>query len=124
MLSVADLSALLGVPVGTIYDWRTRGRGPVAHTIAGAAASLLVSRERLSVTGSVATEHRIGKHLRYNMSDVTAWMATQREDAKPGMSRDTVPPIRLHGPGGGSDTVVRIPHHRATSGSVIKGVAR
>jgi excisionase family DNA binding protein len=54
LIGVEELSALLGVPVATIYDWRTRGLGPVAH--------------------------RFGKHLRFAICDVEAWIATRRED--------------------------------------------
>ena len=56
LLSVADLSGLIGIPVSTIYDWRTHGKGPVAY--------------------------RFGKHLKYATADVTAWMAGQRDDAR------------------------------------------
>ncbi|MDR2373056.1 MAG: helix-turn-helix domain-containing protein, partial [Bifidobacteriaceae bacterium] len=31
MLTTAELCALLGVPVSTVYDWRVHGKGPVAH---------------------------------------------------------------------------------------------
>lgn len=44
-----DVAAYLGVPVATLYQWRTRRYGPPAR--------------------------RIGKHLRYLPSDVRAWVA-------------------------------------------------
>lgn len=53
LLDVRDLAAYLGVPVSTIYDWRTRGVGPRAH--------------------------RFGKHLKFAVSDVRAWVAAQRD---------------------------------------------
>jgi excisionase family DNA binding protein len=53
LLSVGELAAYLGVPVSTVYDWRTGGRGPVAH--------------------------RLGKHLKFALSDVRAWVEAQRE---------------------------------------------
>ena len=56
MLTTAELSTVLGIPVSTIYDWRTHGKGPVAH--------------------------RFGKHLRFAMSDVQTWMATRRGDKR------------------------------------------
>jgi Helix-turn-helix domain len=31
LLDVTELAAYLGVPVSTLYDWRTRGKGPVAY---------------------------------------------------------------------------------------------
>ncbi len=55
LIGVRELSAWIGVPVATIYEWRTRGEGPVAH--------------------------RFGKHLRYALADVEAWIASHREDS-------------------------------------------
>ncbi|WP_037317213.1 helix-turn-helix domain-containing protein [Amycolatopsis orientalis] len=51
LMTVEDLSAHLGVPVGTLYRWRTTGYGPAGK--------------------------RIGKHLRYRPEDVDAWVAEQ-----------------------------------------------
>ena len=45
--SVDDVSEYLGVPVKTIYQWRTRGAGPHGR--------------------------RVGRHLRYRPSDVVGW---------------------------------------------------
>jgi len=50
--TVPELAAFLGVPVATIYKWRTTGDGP--------------------------TGLRIGRHLRYRESDVLAWLETRR----------------------------------------------
>jgi DNA-binding transcriptional MerR regulator len=44
--TVADVAAFLGVPVHTLYGWRTKGYGPPAR--------------------------RVGKHLRYLPSEVRA----------------------------------------------------
>ncbi|TFD46889.1 DNA-binding protein [Cryobacterium frigoriphilum] len=55
LISIAELSAYLGVPVATIYDWRVHGHGPAAF--------------------------RFGKHLRFAISDVRAWIAEQKEPA-------------------------------------------
>jgi excisionase family DNA binding protein len=63
LLSVGELAAYLGVPVSTVYDWRTGGGGPVAH--------------------------RLGKHLKFALSDVRAWVEAQRETA-PGTGRQAV----------------------------------
>lgn len=52
---VHDLAVYLGVPVSTVYDWRTRGKGPAAY--------------------------RFGKHLKFAVSDVRAWVVEQRERA-------------------------------------------
>lgn len=47
--SITDVSAFLGVPVATLYQWRHLGTGPKAY--------------------------RLGKHLRYRQADVEAWLA-------------------------------------------------
>jgi len=62
LMGIGELASLLGVPVGTIYDWRTRGEGPVAY--------------------------RFGKHLRFTTDDVEAWMATRREVRQGGTGAD------------------------------------
>jgi excisionase family DNA binding protein len=54
-LDVAELADYRGVPVSTVYDWRTHGKGPAAY--------------------------RFGKHLKFAVSDVRAWVAGQRERA-------------------------------------------
>jgi predicted DNA-binding transcriptional regulator AlpA len=46
--SVNDVSAFLGIPVGTLYQWRHRRIGPRAS--------------------------RVGRHLRYDPADVRAWL--------------------------------------------------
>jgi predicted DNA-binding transcriptional regulator AlpA len=53
--TVKDVSAFLGVPVATIYQWRVRGEGPPAV--------------------------KLGRHLRYVPSSVAAWVAAQAEAA-------------------------------------------
>src|SRR3954447_5682531 len=53
LLSVAELAEYLGVPARTVYDWRQTGHGP--------------------------TGIRIGRHLKYAVSDVTAWIDAQRQ---------------------------------------------
>jgi excisionase family DNA binding protein len=47
--SVEEVSYYLGVPIGTLYSWRTQRRGPTCH--------------------------RIGRTLRYRPDDVMAWFA-------------------------------------------------
>ncbi|WP_432049568.1 helix-turn-helix transcriptional regulator [Verrucosispora sp. NA02020] len=46
--SVSDVSAFLGIPVGTLYQWRHRRIGPRAS--------------------------RVGRHLRYDPADVRTWL--------------------------------------------------
>ena len=57
LLDVGDLAAYLGVPVSTVYDWRTNGKGPRAY--------------------------RFGKHLKFAVSDVRIWIEQQRESLSP-----------------------------------------
>ncbi|SCG14009.1 DNA binding domain-containing protein, excisionase family [Micromonospora echinofusca] len=46
--TVEEVSAYLGVPVATLYQWRHRRVGPLAS--------------------------RVGRHLRYDPADVRAWL--------------------------------------------------
>ncbi|WP_127125584.1 helix-turn-helix domain-containing protein [Georgenia sp. SYP-B2076] len=56
-MSIEELSEYLDVPVRTLYDWRLAGKGPCAV--------------------------RIGRQLRYLVSDIHGWLRQQRE-AEPG----------------------------------------
>lgn len=49
--SVDDTSMWLGVPVATLYQWRSRRLGPRAY--------------------------RVGRHLRYDPADVREWLDAQ-----------------------------------------------
>lgn len=49
--TVDDVSGYLGVPVNTLYQWRTKGYGPKGA--------------------------RMGKYLRYRPEDVAAWVDGQ-----------------------------------------------
>ncbi|MCE0507433.1 helix-turn-helix domain-containing protein [Microbacterium sp. KKR3/1] len=57
LLDVGELASYLGVPVSTVYDWRTRGLGPRAY--------------------------RFGKHLKFGLSDVRIWVEQQRDPESP-----------------------------------------
>ncbi len=46
--TIEDVSAYLGIPVGTLYQWRTKGYGPAGR--------------------------RMGKYVRYRPADVRAWV--------------------------------------------------
>jgi len=52
--TAADVAAYLGVPIKTVYTWRTRGRGPKGF--------------------------RIGKHLRWRVSTVFEWSLDQERN--------------------------------------------
>jgi excisionase family DNA binding protein len=53
LLSPDDLAAYLSVPLKTIYRWRYRGEGPASY--------------------------RVGRHVRYKLEDVEAWLRARRE---------------------------------------------
>lgn len=53
LLDVQELAEYLGVPVRTIYDWRQTGHGPRGF--------------------------RVGRHLKFAVSDVAAWVEAQRD---------------------------------------------
>jgi hypothetical protein len=55
LISIDELSDYLGVPVRTIYVWRLTGHGSCAI--------------------------RCSRHLKYAITDVREWLATQRESA-------------------------------------------
>ena len=49
--SIDDVSEFLGVPVGTLRQWRYVGTGPRAY--------------------------RVGRHLRYSQAEVSRWLEAQ-----------------------------------------------
>ena len=53
LMTLLDVSQLLGVPVATLYRWRHRGEGP--------------------------TGYRIGRHVRYRRAAVEAWIEAQAD---------------------------------------------
>jgi excisionase family DNA binding protein len=54
LLSPGELAALLGVPLPTIYRWRSHRQGPVGF--------------------------RIGRHVRYSLEDVHEWLESRRDE--------------------------------------------
>lgn len=48
LMSVVELSEMLGIPVETLYGWRHRGEGPAGY--------------------------RVGRHIRYRRTTVEAWL--------------------------------------------------
>ncbi len=53
LMTSEDVSSLLGVPVTTLYAWRSGRKGPRAI--------------------------RVGRHLRYRRSDIEAWLEQQAD---------------------------------------------
>lgn len=48
LLTISELSEMLGIPVDTLYGWRHRGQGPQGY--------------------------RVGRHVRYRRSGVETWL--------------------------------------------------
>ena len=57
LLTVNDLSEMLGIPVDTLYGWRHRGQGPQGY--------------------------RVGRHVRFRRASVEAWLES-RIDSRAG----------------------------------------
>ncbi len=53
LLRPDELASFLGIPVATIYRWRSRGDGPRGI--------------------------RVGRHVRYRIEDVERWLDEQRD---------------------------------------------
>ncbi|MDP9459405.1 MAG: helix-turn-helix domain-containing protein [Actinomycetota bacterium] len=51
--TVTEVSAYLGIPVQTLYQWRTSSKGPRGI--------------------------KVGKHVRYRWTDVEAWLDSQAD---------------------------------------------
>ena len=56
LLTIVELSDMLGIPVDTLYGWRQRGEGPQGY--------------------------RIGRHVRYRRSAVEAWLEGRLDQAR------------------------------------------
>lgn len=56
LMTITDLSEMLGIPVDTIYGWRHRGEGPLGY--------------------------RVGRHVRYRRATVEAWLDTQADQQR------------------------------------------
>ena len=53
LMTMSDLSAMLGVPIGTLYAWRSRGEGPRGY--------------------------HVGRHVRFRRVEVEAWLAAHAD---------------------------------------------
>jgi excisionase family DNA binding protein len=53
LMSLTDVSEMLGIPVHTLYRWRHKGDGPVGY--------------------------RVGRHVRYRREVVEAWLEQQAD---------------------------------------------
>lgn len=54
LLGAQEVADYLGLPIATIYAWNTRGTGP--------------------------RRFRVGKHVRYRLSEVDAWLEQQADN--------------------------------------------
>jgi excisionase family DNA binding protein len=59
LMTLPELSEMLGVSIETLYGWRHRGEGPVGY--------------------------RIGRHVRYRRSAVEEWLETQGDRREHGV---------------------------------------
>ena len=57
LMTIADLSTMLRVPVDTLHGWRHRGEGPRGY--------------------------RVRRHVRYRRSSVEAWLEEQADRRQP-----------------------------------------
>jgi excisionase family DNA binding protein len=53
LMTMAEVSELLGIPVSTLYGWRHRGEGPAGY--------------------------RIGRRVRYRRAEVEAWIEARAD---------------------------------------------
>jgi len=53
LMTLPELSDMLGIPIETLYGWRHRGEGPVGY--------------------------RIGRHVRYRRTAVEEWLEMQAD---------------------------------------------
>ena len=53
LMSLTDVSEMLGIPVHTLYRWRYKGHGPAGY--------------------------RVGRHVRYRREAVEAWLEQRAE---------------------------------------------
>jgi excisionase family DNA binding protein len=53
LASLEEVAQFLGVPMGTLYRWRSTGQGPPGY--------------------------RVGRHVRYRWSDVSTWLESRRD---------------------------------------------
>lgn len=57
LMTLNEVSNLLGVPVATLYRWRHRGEGPPGY--------------------------RIGRHVRYRRAAIEAWIESRADAREP-----------------------------------------
>lgn len=62
LMNIEELADYLGVPVATIYDWRVAGKGPCAI--------------------------RIGRSLKFAVTDVRDWLGHHRETSPGNVPQD------------------------------------
>lgn len=63
MLAPHELAAFLGIPLRTVYRWRSRGEGPRGY--------------------------RIGRHVRYRLDDIERWLDDRSDEIEPGRALPT-----------------------------------
>jgi excisionase family DNA binding protein len=54
LMTAQEVADFLGLPIATLYQWRSREQGPVGY--------------------------RVGRHVRYRRADVDRWLEAQRDE--------------------------------------------
>jgi excisionase family DNA binding protein len=65
LMSLTDVSEMLGIPVHTLYRWRYKGDGPVGY--------------------------RVGRHVRYRREAVEAWLEQAGRPTLVSAEQESVP---------------------------------
>lgn len=60
LLSAQEVADYLGVPLGTLYQWRTKGTAPRAV--------------------------KVGRHIRFRHGDLAAWIESQADQPRLGVA--------------------------------------
>jgi excisionase family DNA binding protein len=66
LMSLTDVSEMLGIPVQTLYRWRSKGDGPAGY--------------------------RVGRHVRYRREAVEAWLEQRADERLWGAQCDSPEP--------------------------------
>ena len=68
LMSLTDVSEMLGIPVHTLYRWRYMGDGPVGY--------------------------RVGRHVRYRREAVEAWLEQRADQRYQARRKNQSRPVR------------------------------
>ena len=69
LMSMTDLSEMLGVPIHTLYRWRHKGLD----------SSTRLKEPSVTTTSDGPVGYRIGRHVKYRRATVEAWLEAQAD---------------------------------------------